>query len=171
MVEFVEDKSWGTKSWRAKLWGAKRLARWDIGMLRRGLGPSSYIVRSHPASRPQSRVCVSPALNVNQILLARKKCAETQSFGRSIIRRMPGFDLIVMHRLKQSAHYPIRDPTARIGIDVTEQNEMAEQHAPIGTESTEQSIPVQFASSLPEQVVDVRAIESFPFHHKRFRPN
>src|ERR1700720_3365453 len=58
-----------------------------------------------------------------------------------------------------------------IGIDITKQDEMGEQDAPVGTEPRQQSLPVKPPAAGTNKMVDVGAVEAFAFHDKRLLPD
>jgi MFS family permease len=90
---------------------------------RRDIGFGHRVVRTAP------RVAESPALNVNEVLLARQQRspADTIAGRRSAERSaQPARELV-----HNPAWYPL--PLAR--VDVAEQGEVSEQHAPVAAES------------------------------------
>ena len=57
------------------------------------------------------------------------------------------------------------------GIDEAEEDEMAEQHAPVRSEAPHQPVPVQQAAAVTEQVGDVGAVVALALHDQRLRPD
>src|SRR5438270_9591585 len=55
-------------------------------------------------------------------------------------------------------------------IDVAEENEMAQEHAPILIESPNETLPIELLRAALDEMDDISAIEALPLHDERFHP-
>jgi MFS family permease len=92
-------------------------------------GPRRDIRVGHRVLGTRPRVAVAPRLDIDQVLLARQQRAAANAVTRSS----------GAHRGLQSSQQLVHNPAwyalTLARVDVTEQNEVGQQHAPVGAES------------------------------------
>src|SRR5215470_12971148 len=122
------------------------------------------ILRIHMDPRLQPGIAKSPLLDVQKILLSRKQRTATNAVGAGIM-------LLTSQPRDQIVHNRGRNFIALAWINVTEQYQMAEQHAPVRTKATNQMRPIEFLCATLKNVRNVSAVETLAFHDVRFHPN
>ena len=114
-------------------WEDVPLVRTVVGYARR---PRRDVRVGHRVLDAGAHVAVAPALDVDQVLLARQDGPET---GAVAARRGA-------HRVVQAAqetlHDPARDTVALARVDVAEEHQVGQQHAPVRAEATQEPLPV-----------------------------
>src|SRR5437867_12350303 len=108
----------------------------------------------------QAGIAKSPLLDVHQILLSRKQRAATKTTRPRGARFVP-------ESRNQIVHNGDRDSVAFARINVSEQYQMAEQHAPIETEPANQMRPIEFHRAAAKNMRNVGAIEALALHYVR----
>src|SRR5918993_3743058 len=100
----------------------------------------------------ESRVGVSPGLDVGEVLGTRDKrpSADAIGNGRSVESRWSS--------LEKLTNDPIRDARRLAWVHVSEQHQVAEQNRPVLTEPLQQSRPVEIGGHRAQQVVDIRPV-------------
>ena len=122
------------------------------------------ILRTHIDTCLQPGIAKSPLPNVQEILLSRQQRAATNAV-RS------GSTLLALQSRDQIAHNRVRNFIAFARINVTEQNQMAEQHPPVLTKATNEMRPIESPCITFKNVSNVGTIETFAFHDVRLHPN
>src|SRR4030095_5460626 len=102
-----------------------------------GVGPPLHGLLAHRSMRTLARVRVAPVGDVGKVLGAGQEGAPADPFGR--LRRVLG----IFELPREHARPPARLRRRLGGIDELEEQEVAEQHAPVRAEATHQTIPVE----------------------------
>src|SRR5262245_39888942 len=102
-----------------------------------GVGPKIDVVRRHPHIRGKAGVSVPPLMDIDWILFPGDEGAAAHILlGRIVLS-------ILLQSRDQFPHDRFRDFVALRRIDESEHYEMAEQHAPPGSESPQYAVPVK----------------------------
>ena len=73
--------------------------------------------------------------------------------------------------LDQLVHDLRRDLVRLVGIDVAEQDQVAEQDRPVAAEAEQQPVPVEVLGPRPQEVGHVAAVEALALLDERLRPD
>src|SRR5262245_34303325 len=108
--------------------------------------------------RLESRIAVAEVLDIPQVLLARQDGAVAQAWV--------GLGLVCRKASHQLGDHPRWDLAALPGVRESEQDQMAEQHAPVASESHQEALPIENAPKRADQVQHVGAIETLALLHE-----
>ena len=118
----------------ARALGVKVSPGWASGLVRSVVGdggrPGRDVVVGHRVLGPPAWVEEAPLLDVNQVLLPRKQSPAAQTV---VDRSATGRGLKAPQQL---VHDPIWHPLALTRKDVAEEDQVREQHAPVGAKAT-----------------------------------
>src|SRR5207253_6754899 len=120
-------------------------------------GPLSDLLRRHISQRLEPRILVTPAIDVDQILLARDDRAVTNL----LVAIVPIF---FCQPLRQLVDHPGRYPGPIGGVDISEQDQMRIQRAPVLSVAQDEASPIERVADGMDDVCDVGAIEPFTLH-------
>src|SRR5437016_254215 len=121
-------------------------------------GPVSDVSGVHGTARLETSVFVAPTTDVHEVLLARQQGAAAQMFVLSRSRDL------ALEAVEQVGQHPSGNFGPLRGVNKAEQNEMAEQHPPVGIEAAQHAAPIEAGCAGMEQVVDIGAIIAFTFY-------
>ena len=132
-------------------------------LVRDGSGPDRDLLLGHRADRLGAAIAVFGALDVVEVLLAREQRAVAD-----VAVEIRAADAQPPHQL---VGHPRGDVLALVGIDEPEQDEVAEEHAPVVAEPHQQPRPVERRSRLAQQMEDVGAVEALALLDERLGPD
>ena len=155
-----------TTSTRIPRFRALSASRFDSGFsyfwLSMALVQMSISSGRHRAERHLARIDVIPPLDIDQILRAREQRSPAQANPLVRLR-------LVLRAIEQLVDDVLRSRLVR--IDIREQHEVRQEHAPMLAEARQQPRPVDLLLPCADEVQHVGAVEALALHEKRLRPD
>ena len=108
---------------------------------------------------------VAPTLEIDGVLGPGEQGALAEAFYR--LRGLT----IAPETIQQPVHHIGGDARALRWINIAEENEVAQEDAPVRSETIEHPRPIQTSPVRADEVGDIRTIITFTLHHKGFRPD
>ena len=133
-------------------------------LCRNGSCPLGDICGSHRAYRPESRITISPTVNIYEVLGSGEQRPVTDLGCR---RWMVYF---VLQAVQQVLHNPAWDTGLLGRVDKTEKDEILQEYPPVYSETLEQALPVKLYTARVQQVYNVCPVIAFAFHDIALRP-
>src|SRR5262249_37627079 len=140
-------------------------------VLHDGLRPQFDFGLSQRAVRLEPPVVIAEPSNILQILLAGQQRSPAQPRGGGRVRRYRVLRVVSGQAASQLLTNTGRDPISRIGIDVAEQNDVTEEHAPMLAKPRQEMVPIEHRRERANEVKDVCPIEPLTLLNERLRPD
>src|SRR5262245_40569288 len=127
-------------------------------------GPDRGVVLAQAPVGQEPRVLVAPELHVDQVLGARgQRPAADPPAG--------GLPHLVLENAQAAPHQGFRHARPLGRIDEAEEDQVAQQHAPVAAEAPGQAIPVERLRAGVDEMGDVGAVVALSLHHEGLRPD
>src|SRR6267142_1067151 len=126
--------------------------------------PDRGVLLAHAPVGQEAGVLVTPQLHVHEVLRPR---------GQRTPADPPrgGLAHLLLEDLEAAPHERLRDAPPLGRVDEAEQDQVAEQHAPVLAEAPGQAAPVDLLGARVDEVRDVGAVVALALHHVGLGPD